>query len=88
MVAASVGVCYPVTPAADYAAGAPGVSALYGRPLKTGYDCHCAAVQEPALQAVARPQMQYMELVCEQDSQVVPVAVMWVRPTSAPAWST
>ena len=61
------------------------VSDFFGAPLKSGdsgrFDCHCALVSENAgFQAVPRDQMQYMELVFDQTSQVLPIAVLWVKP--------
>jgi hypothetical protein len=81
MFAASVSMAYPVTPVVDYghAAGVPiGCSDFYGKPLKRGYDCHVICVNQSAgWQAVNRERCQYVEIVIEQESQMLPVAVLW-----------
>jgi hypothetical protein len=86
MAAVSVGMCYPVTPSVDYSRRGDGMSDFLGQPLKKGFDCHCAAVCAPSFQAVNRAQMQYMELVVDQEVQVLPVAVLWVKSTATPSW--
>ena len=82
---AAVGVCYPLTREADYSKNrvhdGMGVSDYFASPLNPGYDCHCVAVNETAnFQAVPRKEMQYMEIVFDQEVQVLPIAVLWVKP--------
>jgi hypothetical protein len=86
MAAVSVGMCYPVTPGVDYSKRGDGMSDFLGLPLKKGFDCHCAAVCAPSFQAANHDKMQYMELVVDQEVQVLPVAVLWVRPTNKASW--
>ena len=85
MFAACVGMAYPVTPDADYGhtVGVPrGHSDFFGRPLRPGFDCHCVCVSEHyGLQAVSRDHCQYMELVHDQQSDLLPVAVLWFEST-------
>jgi hypothetical protein len=82
---AAVGVCYPLTREVDYSKkrvhDGMQVSDYFGSPLHPGYDCHCVAVNESAgFQAVPRNMMQYMEIVFDQEVQVLPIAVLWVKP--------
>ena len=82
---AAVGVCYPLTRETDYSKkrvhDGMQVSDYFGGPLHPGYDCHCVAVNESAgFQAVPRKEMQYMEIVFDQEVQVLPIAVLWVKP--------
>ena len=81
MFAACVGMAYPITPDIDYGhtTGVPaGHSDYFGRPLRPGFDCHCVCVSEHfGLQAVSRDHCQYMELVHEQQSDLLPIAVLW-----------
>jgi hypothetical protein len=82
MLAASVGVAYPVTPDEDYPTPprADRHSKWFGQGLKSGFDCHVACVnQRQRFEAVQRPDCQYMELVVDQQSQLLPVAVLWLR---------
>jgi hypothetical protein len=82
MLAASVGMAYPVTPDDDYPvpARADGHSKWIGKGLKPGFDCHIACVSEASgREAVNRKECQYMELVAGEESQLLPVAVLWVR---------
>jgi hypothetical protein len=81
MFAASVGMAYPVTPAEDYPTPprADGHSIWFGNGLEVGFDCHVACVSEPTCEAVNRPDCQYMELVVDQQSQLLPVAVLWLK---------
>jgi hypothetical protein len=77
MFAASVGMTYPVTRETDYDPG-KARSELFGGPLKKGYDCHVACVSENAgFQAVNREDCDYVEVVVEQFSQMLPIAVLW-----------
>ncbi len=81
---AAVGVCYPLTREVDYSKkrvhDGMQVSDFFGMPLQRGYDCHCVAVNESAgFQAVARDKMQYMEIVFDQEVQILPIAVLWVK---------
>ena len=81
LVCAAVGVAYPVTPQRDYGRRADGHSDLFGSKLRGGYDAHVAGVSEASgFEAVRRTQMQYLELVIEQEAQVLPLAILWVRP--------
>jgi hypothetical protein len=76
MCAASIAMAYPVTPEVDYPTGRQ--SNLFGRSLLSGFDCHIACVSEEAeFQAVDRQECQYVEVVIEQVSQILPVAVLW-----------
>ena len=79
MFAASVGMAYPVTPGLDYARQrVDGHSDCFGAPLKRGFDCHVACVSQAAgFEAVSRADCQYSELVMDQESQLLPIAVMW-----------
>jgi hypothetical protein len=81
MFAASVSMAYPITPSTDYghAQDVPdGCSDYFGRPLKRGFDCHVACVnQSKGWQAVNRDMCQYVEVVIEQESQMLPIAVLW-----------
>ena len=81
MLAACVGMCYPITPDTDYGntAGVPdGHSDYFGRPLRPGFDCHCVCVSDLfGMQAVPREHCQYMELVHDQQSDLLPIAVLW-----------
>jgi hypothetical protein len=81
MLAASVGMVYPVTPAEDYPAPprADGHSVWFGQGLKPGFDSHIACVSEPSCEAVNRKECQYVEVVVAQESQLLPVAVLWLR---------
>ncbi len=82
---AAVGVCYPLTREVDYSKkrvhDGMQVSDYFGSGLNPGFDCHCVAVNESAgFQAVPRKEMQYMEIVFDQEVQVLPIAVLWVKP--------
>jgi hypothetical protein len=81
MLAATVGLAFPVTPDEDYPESCfHGHSKWFGKPLKRGFDCHVACVsQRQRLEAVQRPDCEYMELVVGQESQLLPVAVLWLR---------
>jgi hypothetical protein len=85
MLAASVSMAYPITPFADYGhvEGAPlGCSDYFGRPLKSGFDCHVVCVNHSSgYQAVNRDMCQYVEIVIEQESQMQPIAVLWFERT-------
>jgi hypothetical protein len=75
--AASVGMAYPVTRDVDYPAGA-NQSNFFGRPLQPGFDCHVVCVNQTAgYQAVNRSECQYVEVVIDQESQMLPLAVLW-----------
>lgn len=77
MFAASVGMAYPVTPDVDYGNGS-GTSDFFGKPLKSGFDCHVICVnQANGFQAVDRASCQYVELVIAQQAQLLPIAVLW-----------
>jgi len=63
MFAACVGMAYPITPEKDYSGAVPGVPAghsdYFGRPLKPGFNGHCACVSEGSgMQAVSREHCQ------------------------------
>jgi hypothetical protein len=80
MFACAVAMAYPVT-RSDYG-NVPGTelgySDFFGRPLKRGFDCHVICVNETAgFQAVSRPDCHYVEVVIAQESQMLPVAVLW-----------
>jgi hypothetical protein len=78
MFAVSVGMAYPVTPDADYSNGPRQHSDYFGRFLKTGFDCHVACVKEEmGFEAVTRAECQYVEIVIDQESQMLPLAVLW-----------
>lgn len=83
---AAVGDCYPVSRANDYSKNRVDstfgkVSDFFGAPLKAGFDCHCAVVScQAGCQAVDSRNMEYMEIVFDQESQVIPIAVLWVKP--------
>jgi hypothetical protein len=82
MFACFVSMAYPVTPL-DYGKE-PGIEAgksdYFGRPLKTGFDCHVICVNEAnGFQAVDRNECQYVEVVIEQKCQMLPVAVLWLE---------
>jgi hypothetical protein len=83
MLAATVGLAYPVTPDAEDYPVPPRPdrhSVWFGQGLKPGFDCHVACVSErKGFEAVQRPDCQYMELVVDQQSQLLPVAVLWLR---------
>jgi hypothetical protein len=82
MFACFVSMAYPIT-RADYRVVDGVVSGscdYYGQPLKTGYDAHVICVNEASgFQAVERTECQYVEVVIEQKSQVLPVAVLWLE---------
>ena len=59
--------------------GAPIVSRCFGQPLQAGFDTHVAGVAEPSLQAVPRDRIQYVEVVTEQQAQLLPLAVVWMK---------
>ena len=81
LVCVAVGVAFPVTPQRDYGRRADGHSDLFGSKLRAGFDAHVAAVSEASrFEAVQRKQMQYLELVIDQEAQVLPLAIVWVRP--------
>lgn len=73
-----VGVAYAIDRVSDYAAGAAHCS-LMGQALKPGFDAHVAVV-DPNIgyEAAADPDVggQYVELVVEQESQILPIAVV------------
>jgi len=76
-----IGLVYPIDRGSDYAPDAPAnaSSSLLGKPLKTsdGYDAHIAAVEEPHFQAASDPlQAPYLEVVVEQESQLLPIAIL------------
>jgi hypothetical protein len=80
MFACAVAMAYPVT-RVDYG-NVPGTqmgySDFFGRALKPGFDCHVICVNETAgFQAVSRPDCHYVEVVIAQESQMLPVAVLW-----------
>jgi hypothetical protein len=78
MFAAYVGRVYPVTRETDYCCTESGHSDFFGGPLKTGFDCHIACVNEKTgFQAVNREECQYVEVVIDQATQLLPVAVLW-----------
>jgi hypothetical protein len=85
MFACCVGMVYPITPGKDYnnLEGIPeGYSDYFGRPLKRQFDCHVACVnQTRGFQAVNREQCQYVEVVIADESQMLPVAVLWFKAT-------
>jgi hypothetical protein len=74
---------YPITREEDYGhvrlpTDPPNCSDYYGRPLKGGFDCHVVCVnQSHGFQAVNRDACQYVEIVIEQESQMLPIAVLW-----------
>jgi hypothetical protein len=85
MFSCCVGLAYPITPDTDYGnvEGIPeGFCDYYGRPLKRQFDCHVACVnQGSGFQAVGREHCQYVEVVIADESQMLPVAVLWFEET-------
>ena len=80
MLAASVGMAYPVTRSHDYTRTPEGHSDWFGRPLRQGFDAHVACVsQGRRFECVDRGEAQYVELVVDQAMQLLPVAVIWMR---------
>jgi hypothetical protein len=85
MFAASVSMAYPITREVDYGhvrlpTDPLRCSDYYGRPLKQGFDCHVVCVNQSSnFQAVSREQCQYVEVVIEQESQLLPIAVLWLE---------
>jgi hypothetical protein len=78
MFACSVGMAYPVTRGVDYSAAGNGRSDYFGKPLKPGFDCHVVCVNAASgYQAVDRDKCEYVEVVIDQESQMLPVAVLW-----------
>jgi hypothetical protein len=78
MFAVSVGMAYPVTPDTDYSNGRGQHSDFFGRFLKTGFDCHVACVNETmGFEAVSTAECQFVEFVIDQESQLLPLAVLW-----------
>jgi hypothetical protein len=81
MFATSVSMAYPITPRTDYGhtqGTPPHCSDYFGRPLKPGFDCHVICVAESSnFQATTREDCQYVEVVIEQESQMLPIAVLW-----------
>jgi hypothetical protein len=80
MFACAVSMAYPVTQL-DYG-NVPrmpmGRSDFFGGALKPGFDCHVICVNETAgFQAVGRRDCEYVEVVIAQESQMLPVAVLW-----------
>lgn len=79
MLAATIGVAYPVTREKDYVAGNDD-SRLLGQHLKSEFNAHVACVSDAAgYQAVSRDECEYVELVIEQQAQLLPIAVLWFR---------
>jgi hypothetical protein len=77
MFAASVSMAYPITPDIDYEVP-NGCSDFFGRPLRGGCDCLVFCVNHSTgWQAVNRDMCQYVEIVIEQESQMLPIAVLW-----------
>jgi hypothetical protein len=73
---------YPITPDTDYGRNynVPAGESDYSRlPLRDGFDCHVACVNgDVGFPAAVNPdQCQYMDVIVEQSSQVLPVAVLW-----------
>jgi hypothetical protein len=88
MFAASVGIAYPITPDVDYPSPTASSSSssaatvrrcnYFGRCLNRGFDCHVICVnQASGFQAVSKQDCQYVEVVMDQESQLLPVAVLW-----------
>jgi hypothetical protein len=80
MFACAVAMAYPVTQL-DYG-NVPrmpmGRSDFFGGALKPGFDCHVICVNEATgFQAVSRRDGEYVEVVIAQESQMLPVAVLW-----------
>ena len=80
---AVVGHVYPVTRQIDYQSSS-GHSSLFGKPLKTGYDAHFALVHHMNnYEAAQEPDTaQYGELCVSQYAALLPLAILWVSPTS------
>ena len=90
---AAIGVCYPLTREKDYSKNRKEklfghqnethVSDFFGLPLNregATYDCHCAVVHSSAgYQAVPHQNKEFMEVVIEQESQILPIAVLWLN---------
>jgi hypothetical protein len=89
MFASCVSLAYPITSAHDYSGAQSttqgrGTQQLqcdwHGKPLRTGFDCHVACVSEAGgYHAVDAHEADYVEVVIEQESQMLPIAVMWFR---------
>jgi regulator of replication initiation timing len=80
LMAAAIGMAYPVTPAADYNfvnGEQQRFSKLKGSPLKKGFDCHVVCVDEGNSHAVDRNHCKYVELVIAQQVHILPLAVLW-----------
>jgi hypothetical protein len=78
MFACSVGMAYPVTRGVDYSPAGNGFSDYLGKPLNPGFDCHVVCVNAASgYQAVDRDRCEYVEIVIDQESQMLPVAVLW-----------
>jgi hypothetical protein len=85
MLATVVGLAYPVTVAdvqvteANKAHG-PGHTKWYGMPLNKGFDAHVVPVISPKYLVCPAAQAQYLEVVCDQENAVLPIAVLWLKP--------
>jgi hypothetical protein len=89
MFAASTGMAYPITREVDYGSSLPSSSSsssrehdarckYFGCGLKGGFDCHVICVNEAAgFQAVPMQACQYVEVVMDQETSLLPVAVLW-----------
>ena len=80
MFAAAVNMAYPVSPDVDDPQP-DRHSRFFGQPLSAGFDSHVACVSERAgFEAVQREDCQYVELVVANYQQLLPLAVLWLRP--------
>ncbi len=80
---AAVGACYPVTKDVDFSQNRKNddeeeVSDFFDAQLKKGFDCHVVPVDEKK-ELVSRKEVKYMEMIFENENQVLPIAVLWVK---------
>lgn len=76
------GQAYPVTPALDYDNPGAGHSKYFGKPMKPGFDAHVICVSHHDRvggEAVNAEQCQFVELVMDQETQLLAIAVLWFK---------
>jgi hypothetical protein len=82
---AAVGACYPVSKDVDFSQKRKDddddeeVSDFFNSQIQDGFDCHVVPVDEK-MKIVSRKEMKYMKMIFEQEVQVLPIAVLWVKP--------
>jgi hypothetical protein len=79
LLACAVGLVYPITRPDDYAKRTDGYSDYFGAPMRGPYDCHAACVDDDTYQAVPVRDAQYVELAVQQESSLIPLAVLWMK---------